>query len=254
MSGVLQRLVGRATGDVSAGLRPRLPSRFETNGREYSFREIHTEENTQPSPSPVKESKTKIDSYAGSSTSAAIKSSPAQVIQPVEISIDAPSPIARPSMTGEKRAGKPLPVTPSPLLTETHASTMSSEMNASIPEDVSHQESRAPIQESGMEVLPHSPSYRPNLAPDRLPEPLLPQSPTSNFIEQLETTATAPPLKTPAASEETETDVVAPPEINIHIGRLDIRSEMQKTPPSKHRASQARSLPSLSDYLRGRKP
>ena len=44
MTGVLQRLVGRATGELSAGLRPRLPSRFESGIRETGFQEIHAEE------------------------------------------------------------------------------------------------------------------------------------------------------------------------------------------------------------------
>jgi hypothetical protein len=94
------------------------------------------------------------------------------------------------------------------------------------------------------------PERRP--APHPAPKPLLPPAPLDRLSETLTVAMAAPPaVAAQTRVAEPKQDEVAAAEITIHIGQLDIRAEAPKPASSRRRSTQRRSLPALSDYLRG---
>lgn len=244
MSGVLQRLVGRATGQVSEGLQPRLPARFESATREPGLNEIRSEES--PAPSPPAASEPEVSTPLSRRAHAPAIDAPAEPMQPPAAPVEGtfPSTPTEVHVAGQPIDHAPPPAdleaaAPAPLLPQIAAmQTFSAE--------TPHRESTKQIPGGASQVLnAETVPVRPD-PPRSPPEPLLP---ADTAASPLEAPAIAP--ATPRTEAAPIPDNAEPPEITIHIGRLDIRTEAQKPSPPKRPATQPRAMPSLSDYLRG---
>lgn len=257
MNEVLQRLVGRATGDSFAGLRPRLPSRFESGIRETGFQERYAEQSAHPTPAPSTESEEEDPRPTSASST---ESKTASLEQHRRTTPTAPAPLQ--TTVSKARPGGSHPITPKRPETGDAAPailTAPTVPTPLLPEAPSVRPPLAPLQEpSG--YRPQIPSHRDDLEhtqpehrepPHLAPEPLLPTTPATSLTGNLAVADTVSPLD--AINGPFAPDEETSPEISIHIGRLDIRSEAPKPAPQKRPATPARSLPSLSDYLRGRR-
>jgi hypothetical protein len=221
MSGVLTRLVGRATGTQVPGLRPRLPALFEGDARSAGFLEVAAE-----SPAPPANAETAEPVSAPSQHRSAAERDPlSQTAHP--------APLVPPS----KSAGLVEPVDAPPAASP---ATPAQPPLRSAAQPVDAREARP--------LAPPSPIASSEVPP--APSPLLPVQPARDLAQRIATLSAgmAPGLPRPVAAE-----VVAPtePEITIQIGRMDIRAESPAPRPAQPRASPAASLPSLADYLRG---
>lgn len=213
MSGILAQLVGRATGAVAPGLRPRLPSRFELGLPAAGFSDEATDIPASPVVLPDRD--------------------------------EAPAPLRR-LAAARAAADQPTPIAVAPKIAPAAAEQpFARSASAGVPEG-------KPDRPPASLLPPHSaPLVRNALegAAPPAPPPLLPAVAfgrvQATIFERL--TGDQPRPAGPAVPAGTEH---APePEITIHIGRLDIRSDAPA--PAPPRLPAARSLPSLSDYLRG---
>jgi hypothetical protein len=82
------------------------------------------------------------------------------------------------------------------------------------------------------------------------PARLLPAEPAKRVHDRVVERMTGTRTGAQAAAAPQPSAHAAEPEISIHIGRLDIRADAPKPAP-RRAPPPARSLPSLSDYLRG---
>jgi hypothetical protein len=234
MSGVLQRLIGRATGEVSTGLRPRLPSRFETGIRDTGLLEIHAEEHTRPTSAPSAQPEPTAPRHLPRAAVAVSLADPPSA--PLQTPAPQPHDPASPPITAAPSAIVAAPPTPGartapvPLLPA------------------------APTRTPTMTSPPPLPHATPRVETPQLrsaPEPLLPRAPASRLSEaQLEALNAAPSAGEVTSAAQSTPGEAAAPEITIHIGRLDISTAAPK-PAAPRRTTQSRSLPPLSDYLRG---
>ncbi|WP_299844398.1 hypothetical protein [uncultured Paracoccus sp.] len=222
MSGVLQRLVARATGAETPGLRPRLPGMFEGGAGALGFREIADEVVAPQVP----------------------EARQAESVPPhTQFRPAAPAEHANP------------PARPAPLLPPTQAPsqppTVAAQSAVIEPTAIADR----PPAVSFKPAAPRVSTVTPTLAPDPMrpaPLPLLQVQPperlehsiTTRLVETMPARPHSAPHQPADAAPEPE------PEITIHIGRLDIRSE-PPAPRSAPRPSPQASLPSLADYLRG---
>jgi hypothetical protein len=259
MNEALQRLVGQASGDLSAGLRPRLPSRFESGIRETGFQETQAEQSPRPTPTPAPSTESDEGSPRPAPASST-ESETASLSHTRRITPPAPAPL--PTRDSEGRLDGPHPITHKRTTTGDASpgiSTASPVPTPLLPEALSLRTPLAPLQEpsghrpqiAGHRVDLEHPRQEHRDPPHSAPEPLLPPDPAASLTGNLAVADTVPPLD--AIDGPSAPDEAAPPEISIHIGRLDIRSEAPKPAPQKRSATPARSLPSLSDYLRGRR-
>ncbi|WP_299605112.1 hypothetical protein [uncultured Tateyamaria sp.] len=242
MSGVLQRLVARAAGTEKPGLQARLPARFEAGGMtEDGFSERVDEVTVEPRNSREE-----------------ISAAPAR---------EAP---ATESVTEEVRAD-PREARFSPELTPRTAQKRRAE---TAPED--RQNDGPPFAELRHEVdetsAPHAPPLtavervtervvtEERLAADAAatstppkgdapPEPLLFTEPAEREVEALPV-APIPPKRAERGAPAGDPVGTQPPEISIHIGRIEVRGETEKAVPRK-RAQRDLKLSSLSDFLGG---
>jgi len=247
MSGVLQRLVDRASGSATPGLRPRLPARFETAATESWPGELHREMPAQPGPaSPAQGQRTDTPP---SRNDAPPPPDPLQPRVPLAEVILPSTPPDRPEAPprGPQQPFATRRTPPEPLMPESPVPRVRSPEapSSSDPSAVPLHQAAAEADPLGrqpprVEVVQH---YRP------APEPLLPPASDMPRAEP------APPPDGPAAESDTaraEGDLESPaPEITIHIGRLDIGAEPPRPASVPRPASRARPMPSLADYLRG---
>lgn len=243
MSGVLQRLVARAAGTEKPGLQARLPARFEAGGiMEDGFSERVEEVTVEPRN--------------------------AQEEVPVAPAREA---FATENVTGEVRAD-PQKARFLPDLTPRKAQTHKTE---TVPED--RQNDEPPIAEALHDVDGPSAPPTPLLASvelvaeravteerlatdaapasvsqvgDAPPEPLLSTDPVEREVEALPVTPKPAAKRVERGVPTVEPVDTQPPEISIHIGRIEVRGETEKAAPRK-RAPRELKLSSLSDFLGG---
>ncbi|WP_157935884.1 hypothetical protein [Paracoccus zhejiangensis] len=220
MSGILQRLVGRATGAETPGLRPRLPGRFEGGAGELGFREV-ADEVVAPQIPDAKQAE--------------------------EVPAEGQG---RPSAPAEPAAS---PIRPAPLLPPAHAPSQprvaAAEPATAEPPAIAGHAPAAPLEAAEPRVS----TVTPSLAPDPIrsaPPPLLPVQPHERLEQAITTRLVEHTPAHPHSVPLQLTEAAPEPEITIHIGRLDIRSDTPAPRPAS-RAPQQPSLPSLADYLRG---
>lgn len=254
MSGALQRLVRQSTTATLQGLRPRLPSRFESGGlaglvetrseiraavrkrlgarapasvRGISAKpraRLHTAEpqapsDARPPPAPTEEARSE-PRHVDSGEAAPRRDRPAATTSPTPESVE-----------------------PEPLLPRTDAAPeppLAPRSGPSGPSRVSLAGNALAETGHAQDPAPHPPAEPPApllptdlVAPAALPD----GSPVAERAEP----------KRPGA-------VAAEPEITIHIGRLDIHADPPRRAPRAAPAERISTLPSLSDYLRGRRP
>ena len=248
MTGVLQRLIGRATGELSAGLRPRLPSRFESGTRETGMQEIHAEDTAPRAAAPPDQPDSNAEHVSSSSKSLAAKR---PVAEQAPAPLQAPrtcrpesQPIADTPVTAEdtSRLVSTPSSSPAPLLPTASPTSTGSPVTA-----------LAPDTRSNHPTLGDAPQQQPERHDplQAAPPPLLPLDPTPPFADAVSEAARGQPIP-PANPQKAVLEKASAPEITIHIGQLDIRTEQPKpTGAPARRAGRPRQMPALSDYLRG---
>jgi hypothetical protein len=243
VSTVLHRLIGRANGAASGGLRPRLPSPFEAGFQSGGFTEIHAETPAAPTPGDHPQIKPSPPPQHLASDRDETRVPPAalQPSVPDNPSRQPPSAALRekaPSGTMPTLRAEPPPA-PAPLLpTEIRRGETALEVSPDLSELIGAADTVGPQ------------SSDPGNRPHTVPEPLLPPDTSARLLQFLDAgPAPQPPDVRPDTQDTTTAH--AQPAITIHIGRLDIRSEAPKTTAPPRRAAAPRSLPGLSDYLRG---
>jgi len=238
VNGVLQRLVGRAMGEASGNLRPRLPSRFEASLHATGWQDIHAAVPTASEPS------------AGLAPRAA---QPA--LRPAPRASDSP-PAPLPQVV-QQTAGAPMAPQP-PKVPHTHATSRSAPppvaAPAAAPPPLLPEAATAPaLQGLQPPVDPPSPNERSapgrTLPPPVAPTPLLSADPRPHRI-QVPDVALPRHQSAPVAEGQPAAPGAPEPEVVIHIGRLDIRTDRPKPAPTP-RAVRPSGMPSLADYLRG---
>lgn len=268
MTEALTRLLGRATGQVASRLRPRLPTRFEMPARQDadSFVTQHEDVLLGPTdnrePGPVRDGRPSKETTV---TQTAARQTAVNETSPLD---PAPSP-AKPASNDQPTSGlardieasvSPERAPPTPFLPP-HREP------ARFPDRAPPQETPQASRETSRDVEPAAP--RASLAPvqsehrnDRIhedldqqsgmPPPLMPsadpQDP-SGFRDSASLPSTNPGRRA-AQSQQAERDA-APPEINIHIGRIELRAETAKPAKQPRRARPERNGSSLGDYLKG---
>lgn len=210
MSSVLTQLVGRATGAVVPGLRPRLPSLFEPGLRAAGFAEQA------------------VEIPAGLSRRD-----------------DAPAPLPRPAAVPDL-AKRPVPAVPAPKVARPGPEQPAADASPA----------RAPHQGADPSSAPIQPPRHPSPASKAVdgavppaPPPLLPEIPPDRARATLIARLASDQPRPAGSAAPARTEPAPEPEITIHIGRLDIRSDLPA--PAAPGAAAASRLPSLSDYLRG---
>lgn len=243
MAGAFQRLVARATGAPAAGLRPRLPTVFETSGAQQGFEEIQ-QETSVSTPTPPRPLRAEPPSSPETTHQAAVDTvAKAMPTNAAPASVHAPSEKPR----NEIHADHPVermqpPVQPAPLLSEKPAP---------------FSETLAPLNVTSslaMTNAEQSPEPQPTeKSADTLdpPAPLLRMSSPHEADRSGTLDSTTAPASSRTANASAQTTTAAP-EITIHIGQLDVRSEQPQPVAPQRPAPRARNMPSLSDYLRGR--
>lgn len=267
MSSTLQRLVGRATGkasgQASASLRPRRPGRFEI-GLGSSLHEIHLERTVPATPSLPAEDEPDADARLRANRDRAPARAPTHA---------PPRSTAHETHVGREEAAAPRPAAGRARLPESVGEALINEpsptrapqlpaMHAALTQPARREAAADSL--AGLvpakDVPPHrdgpdagetrrAESARPGGDRRGPPEPLLPHGAEAALAETLAAALTRPPAG-PAPAAQTEADDAGAPEITIRIGRLDIRAEPPR-PATRTRETRARSLPPLSEYLRG---
>ncbi len=251
MSGVLTRLIARGKGTAEPGLSPRIASRFESPVEEWG---AVTEALTK---TPVAEPATRNSpTIEGSERPASTRES-----SPEQPSGSMPEAI-QPS---DSRQG-PAPLLPPPPVREaarTKASTPPAASTSDIPSELERPVAPPLLTpETEPEVRVHREANESEsggstgLTADssRPPVPLLPPertpaaTPQTSF--QVNPTFAPQPGAVPTARQEM-TQAPEPPEIVIHIGRIDIRSDPEPRAPAKRRQARPQMTP-LGDYLKSR--
>jgi hypothetical protein len=234
MMGVLARLVARATGQAPPALRPRLRSRFEGSPGTGLVEEAT--ERAAPPASPSREApvphETRREEPPLERPLAA--SGAAEPLGRVAEEHRRAAPIERETPTARPRAPHPAP--PPALMP---AEPLQAEAQRPAP--------AAPTRGVPARVeLAREPTVLAGRAPPLLLDPAPPSAirwPEPS-TEAVAGGVAAPPVGARAASE-------APtPEISIHIGRIELRSDAPKPERAARRTRPA--VPSLGDYLRGK--
>lgn len=246
MSSVLRRLIRRASGESSTGLRPRRPARFES-GFDSALHEVHIEHAARPTPIAFADDL----GAAGQGILASFRGGdePHSMLRAEARGSRAGSGAshrdAAEALHGDRSAEAPLesgPLEIQPGLLPPASSGQPSLETSTTAVSTEKRRRVAPESRPAERVPPAVPDVR------TAPEPLLPAA-ASGMAEPAEHALAAPPSAARAAGQ-TSSDDSAPSEITIHIGRLDIRAEPPRPAP-RSRAAKAATLPPLSEYLRG---
>jgi len=243
MAGALQRLVARATGSSSTGLHPRVPAFFGTHAAQSGFEDISQDipapamETTHPAQPTASMRETSVEHEP----SAAVLKQPAQATSAPAQPLRQPPPAQQPPGQAAQRVARQ--PQPEPLLNERPLATGKTAPDPSAPV--------RPTQTLGHE--PTADAVRADVrAPDLDPPPPLLQMAAQHRNDPADAAASTIPPPAPFASLSSQHTESAQPEITIHIGQLDIRSEQPAPIAPQRPAPATRNVPSLSDYLRGR--
>lgn len=241
MSGVFQRMIGRATGAAPSGLRPRLPSRFETDLSEGGFAETAAEIPATAAPDAPEAVRPDAPRQRRATRPAPTPPEAAPTTPPEPHRAVRPAPAPPEAAPAPLSEGENAPAPPPPVLPlAVHAHPMSPAPDLQEP---------APPHEppASGETIPTTRSPADAATPDQ-PRPLLPPDPTgARAPEILPGAIPAPDMRLGDATEQAPSE----PEITIHIGQLDLRTQPPHAPKPRPRATPAGTLPSLADYLRG---
>ncbi len=237
---ILSRLVARANGTATPGLRTRLPSHFEAgnSAAQEGFFTVQEDVPARPTPEPHSPPVAEAPQHRQQDT-------PRAEPPPGEHNLhnpEPPAPLQPPAQKADTQMAEPtvLPTeapkvpssgqnqTPQPLLPETPPS----EVHITHLEQAASEPERQPIARIETSA----------------PEPLLPAD-KATVVEHIPhaVAATAPKQHSQAPLSTAEPN---PPEITIHIGRIDLRSDAPRPAQSRTPAKRP-TLPSLSDYLKG---
>jgi hypothetical protein len=245
MTSVIQRMVARATGETSASLRPRRPARFESFAEtaETGFSEAHIERVAHAAPASAGRSEPSMREPAARALLPDDAEPPPEGVPAtaaaMRIRATALAP-SRPSREGAPLLHASAPPAPNPLLPETMRSPAASAVRS---------QQEAPATGAVLQDFGHADHTERRVAPRAAPESLLALESAARLAEALTAAAGGQrAARDPAA--RADTDQAAEPEITIHIGRLDIRADSPKRAELR-RVAKPRSLPPLSDYLRG---
>ncbi|MEX0348074.1 MAG: hypothetical protein AB3N15_01530 [Paracoccaceae bacterium] len=240
---MLTSLVRRATGQATAGLRPRIASRFEAPA-ESGFTEVNEEVtvsvSAQPSLQPDFERKQPriLDEHNARPERPESPPQP-EVASDFQPLLEQPAQPDIPQMSHAAHSTVDLPQPFVPLFEQVEADASNS-AEAVVPPE--RKPELSPESEPPIFAIPESPvSQSP-------PDPLL--CPTREL--ELPAQLTQPASPGPALADP-EPEAVEP-EITIHIGQLDVRARQPSQPATQRQAParpRAAELPSLSDYLRG---
>ncbi|MHA6262314.1 hypothetical protein ACXYMO_03855 [Arenibacterium sp. CAU 1754] len=247
----LARLLARATGQADAGLRPRLPARFEAGGGgdTVGFETITEETMATPTDAPAPSARADTSVRQGETPSP--QASPradaapslrrsAQVHDTSPRSASVPGPA-------------PHPEPPSPLL----------------PETATRREAQPPMAPPPPDATPAGETTGPSTHaehPDPTPQPRQPIDPALGPLpERLQPLAPAEPQPAPHEMHldqampgptprraGADTAAPAPPDITVHIGRLHVVAQPSKPRSAPERPQPRRATATLGDYLRGK--
>jgi len=247
----LARLLARATGQAAAGLRPRLPARFEAGGGgDTGGFETVTEE-------------TLITSSVAHASSMSAGTS----VRHRETPLPQPStlPDAAPSSSHPARA----PDKSSPLASDPDTPPPSKPPSPLFPETASHQKSQSPMTPPPPDATPEIDSAVPTTQTalsDATPQPRKPIDTTLGPLpERLQPVAPADP-KTVLHEAHFDRAMPGPtqrragadaaadalPDITVHIGRLHVVTQPAKPHTAPERAQPRRAAATLGNYLRGK--
>lgn len=250
MSAILTQLVGRATGAIAPGLRPRLPAMFESAPVPDGLTEIASEmlarpahADHQPPPRPLAPAAT-----GNPPAPAAALDQPPAPAQATAASPDLPGPLLDVAETVSPPRPTARPGHEAPALRpgDLRAPPPTWPTVGDGPEARNGPRDAAPL----AAMLPPAATASPRR---EAPAALLPAPPDTRLdalvVGRLAADRPQVAKHTARAAASPQTAVTAEPEIAIHIGRLDIRTEPER--PAPRRAAAPSALPSLSDYLRG---
>ncbi len=238
----LARLAALASGRASSRLRPVLPARFEPGGfGEEEFSERHDETPAPPATAPDRAAEPVPQTLAppaGPRTRAAPSGPPAgRTLAP-----ETPE-------AASKAPPAPLIDVPEPTLRDVQSASTDPAMPAP--------DALPPPQPSGRkeQLAPHAPvapfATAPAVSDAAPPPPLLPPAPRPGFDPEPAPSAAKSDRRAPAAPAVSSTPPAPPPEITIHIGRIELR---EAAPPPRERPRPERRAPQvtpLGDYLKG---
>lgn len=246
MTGVLSRLVARATGAVRPGMVPRLPARFEAGtgpdiGASATISELPEPGQVQQGDdAPEASQQSRVAPSAAPDTGPLVPRIPGLPTKP-------PVPTA-----GLTPSGPVPPVSPVPeplRMRETRAPRERQARSLSDPGTVSPQP-LLPSVPAASPVAPEPSAGQPVPEPDRPVGPV----PVALLARAPEPTREDPATARPQVAPRRMQPAIAPPEppeIVIHIGRVDIRSDAAPARREKTQKRRAELTP-LADYLRGR--
>lgn len=250
---VLARLVARATGQASPGLAPHLPGRFETVPGDWSG-SFEVQERNAAAPPPAGET--------------------------VRPRMDAPP--RPPSLAAGEESAQPGPERPRSLISERAAAVDPARvppLDAASADPPRHDGPRAlesaepppdrtkapagPAAEGTERPGPMMPRRAaPEGAPFRwsaeivaAPEPLLPDAPPTldrAMRPDPPDRAQRPPFQAPPFTRAGRVAPAEPPEITVHIGRIDVVASSEERKAPRRPESRRPQMTALGDYLRGR--
>ena len=242
MSGVLQRLVARAAGTEKPGLKARLPARFEAGGMmEDGFSERVEEVAVEPrnaqeevSVAPAREASTTEN------VTREVRADP----QEARLSQDLTPRKAqkRPTETVPEDRQNDGPAFAEPWHDADGPSAPPTPLLTTVERVVEHAVTEERL---AADATPTSAPFE----EDAPPEPLLSTDPVEREVEALPV-APIPAKRVERGVPTVEPVDTQPPEISIHIGRIEVRGETEKAAPRK-RAPRELKLSSLSDFLGG---
>lgn len=237
MSGVLQRLVARATGAERAGVQARLPARFEAGGMAEDGFSERVDEVAAPrrareeaAPLPVREARGEEPVFEERRDDPeAVPPSPEVPRQEARVKVTREAPDEGRQPIAERLGEAETPASPAPLLSTTERTV-----------------ERVVVEERSVAAAEPPRARAERYAP---PAPLLPPEPGRSALAPLPAPH-VPARRVERQAEAREAPAPQPPEISIHIGRIEVRGEAEKPAPRK-RAPREVKLASLSDYLGG---
>lgn len=250
MKGVLTRLVARGKGVATPGLSPRLAARFEASTDDWGTVTENSGDALFARPAPE------------AATQEQQRTIPSVATVPPERKTDP----MRPSQTPESTQPPP-----TLLLGQTTSLSPPTEPSGATGVSVAEQEVEAELRSSPEALLPdvdakteHKQATEDPIV-EEVPEQLLevskPPSPLLPPDSESDSAATRPapfgglPLPQPAvaALNQKETpEVREPPEIVVHIGRIDVRTAPAPQTPAKPPRTRRPQMTPLGDYLKSR--
>ncbi len=242
---VLTRLVARAKGQAAPGLTPRLPGRFETGSGGDEPMEVH--ERTAAGPAPVPEAARREappgrQTPRGHHAASATGKRPAAA-QPFKATApEAQGPLA-------PRIAEPVPARAEPRTRPEPVELI-----------VTTRASQAPPAHPDVPPSPLSPraerpsGERRDATRENAPEVLLPDAPPP--VERRRPPdpagARSPPVRTAPIGRNRQAAAPEPPEITVHIGRIDVVMAPEERKGAKRPEPHRPQMTELGDYLRGR--